>query len=255
MTIAATERLPVLRVRPIDLPKAVIVVGDPDRAERIAASLDDTDELGRYREYVSFRARVDGQTVGVVSHGVGAGGAGICFEELCRGGVERVIRVGTAGGMQSDVRDGDHVVVAGAVRDDGVTKGLVPIEFPALASRHISAALVAAAGERGVAVHEGIALTSAIMYPLNVLGSNLKMWQRAGILAVEQECASLFVIAALHGVQSGAILTIDGNPLAEDDTDMSGYDPHRTLVHEAVDRAAEIAVRVLTNNNVEGRTA
>ena len=74
MEIDKNKPMPVLRVKPSELPKAVMVVGDPDRAERIASQLDEGEELGRYREYVTFRGKYKGQSVAVASHGVGAGG-------------------------------------------------------------------------------------------------------------------------------------------------------------------------------------
>ena len=55
------------------------------------------------------------------------------------------------------------------------------------------------------------------------------------------EVASLFVVASLHGVSAGAILAIDGNPLAENDETMEGYDPDRTIVSDAVARMLTVA--------------
>lgn len=240
------DRMPVLRILPAELPECVIVVGDPDRAERIAGRLEQSEQLGRYREYVTYRGLHRETPVAVTSHGVGAGGAGICFEELCRAGAKRLIRVGTAGGMQEAVRDGHLVVVTGAVRDDGFTDRLVPSGYPALASHRLTESLRSAASSCDVTVHEGIALTSAVMYPHEILGSNLELWQRAGALAVEQECASLFVLAGLHQVEAAAILTIDGNPLADENVDMADYDPHRSSITEAIDTAVGIALDAVT---------
>ena len=77
-----------------------------------------------------------------------------------------------------------------------------------------------------------------LFYPHPVLGGDLELWSRAGAVAVEMECSTLFVIADQHGVRAGAVLAIDGNPVAQDDTDMSGYDPYRDIVREAVDSMA-----------------
>lgn len=229
--------LPVIGLKAGDLPEAIVVVGDPDRAEHAAGMLDDSALLGRNREYVSFAGTYEGKRVGVISHGVGAAGAAVCFEELCRAGVRRIVRAGTAGGLQEDVTDGDLVVATAAVRAEGVTPGLVPDGYPAAADHRLTARLVEAEAN----VHEGVVLTSAIFYPHQVLGSDLEMWQRAGVIAVEMEAAALFVVGSLHGVAAGAILAIDGNPLATGDTDMSGYDPHRTVVTDAIDRALRTA--------------
>src|SRR5690606_25173513 len=238
----ADTYLPIISVQSSELPEAMVVVGDPDRAERAARLLDSPRPLGRNREYVSYVGTYRGEDVGVISHGVGAPGAAACFEELFRGGVTRVVRAGTAGGMQPSVADGELVVATAAVRTDGYTDGVVPTAYPAVADRRLSSALVEAAGD----AHEGVVLTSAVFYPNRVLGSDLEMWQRAGVVAVEMECAALFVTASLHGAAAGAILAIDGNPLAQGDTDMEGYDPHRDVVKEATERALRAAFTALT---------
>lgn len=234
----ATSVLPILGVPGDALPARVITVGDPRRAERAANLLDDASLLAHRREYAIWVGSHRGVEVAVVSHGVGAAGAGVCFEELCRAGVQRIVRAGTAGGLQPEVGDGDLVVATAGVRDDGLTDGLVPAAFPAVADRAVTAALVAGAPD----AHEGIVLTSAVFYPHDVFGSNLATWQRAGVVAVEMEVAALFVIASLHDVAAGAILAIDGNPLATGDAAMAGYDPDRDVVADAVTRMLAIAL-------------
>ena len=237
--------LPILRVRAGDVPQRILAVGDPARAERVAARLDDAREISRNREYVLLGGTHRGERIGVVSHGVGSAGATVCFEELCRSGATQIVRAGTTGGLQPDVVDGSLVVVTGAVRDDGVTGKLVPAGFPALAAVDLVLALRSAAAGAGVPVFEGVVLTSDLFYPHDVLGGDLALWQRAGAVAVEMECAALFVTAALNGVRSGAILTVDGNPLAAKDDDMSGYDPHRTVVADAIDAMLAVALDVV----------
>lgn len=239
--------LPILGVRADLVPERVLVVGDPARAERLAARLDEGQVMSRNREYVLVHGVHRGVPVGVVSHGVGSAGAGVCFEELCRGGAQRIIRAGTCGGMQPNVRDGAIVIGTAAVRDDGLTPRLVPLAFPAVADVDVVVALrAAAAASPAEDIHEGIVLTGDLFYPHDVLGSQLAMWARAGVVAVEMEAAALLVTAALHGVSAGVVLAADGNPLAEgDDTDMSGYDPHRQVVADAVDAMLGIALDAL----------
>ena len=245
MPVAPDTFLPILALRAGDVPERVLVVGDPARAERITERLDDVRPLGRNREYVTFAGRHRGEEIAVVSHGVGSAGATVCFEELCRAGARRLVRAGTCGGMQPDVLDGALVVARAAVRNEGTTAKLVP---PASRRRPTSTSSWRCAGPlppSGREVVEGVVLTSDLFYPHEVLGSDLEMWQRAGVVAVEMEVAALLVTAALHGAAAGAILAVDGNPLAEADDDMSGYDPHREVVVEAVDRMVAIALDVV----------
>lgn len=239
--------LPILNVDSGEIPELVLVVGDPDRARRAAGCLDRSEEIGLHREYLTLTGYHRGVKVGVVSHGVGAAGAAVCFEELFRAGAQRVIRAGTCGGMQDDVTDGHLVIVTGAVRNEGFCSQIVPDGYPALATSDVIAALRrAAAGKAGI--HEGLTLTSAVFYSHDILGSDLGLWQKTGVKAVEMECSVLFVLAGLAGCETGAILTVDGNPLAQRDEEMSDYDPHREVVTEAVGRMIGIALDALVDN-------
>jgi uridine phosphorylase len=237
--------LPILGLRAGDLPRRVLAVGDPNRAEKAAAQLDGARQLGRTREYWTFAGIYKETEVAVVSHGVGSAGAAVCFEELFRAGAERVIRAGTAGGMQPNVLDGHLVIATGAVRNDGFTPQVVPVEYPAVADHRLVDYLLTAAAASSAEVHQGIVLTVASFYPHAILGSALPMWQEAGIVAVEMEVAALFTLASLHGSSAGAILAIDGNPLAEKDDSMEGYNPNRPIVHQAVDTMITIALDAL----------
>ena len=88
---------PILGIDSDALPDKVLVVGDPGRVEKVGEYLTGSEWLGRNREYHSLIGRYGGTTIAVVSHGVGSAGAGVCFEELCRAGAKRIVRVGSAG--------------------------------------------------------------------------------------------------------------------------------------------------------------
>lgn len=249
--LAADDVLPLLRVRVGDLPKRALVVGDPQRAARVAKRLTAAEKLGENREYHVYRGKWNGEEVLVASHGVGSAGAAVCFEELARAGVTTIIRSGTAGGMQPEVRDGALVVATGAVREDGVSHQLVPTGFPALATPSVALALnwraaARVAGGEATSSHMGVVLTQDCFYPSDVpMPGGLASWQPAGVVAVEMEAAALFVIAALHGINAGAIFAIDGNPLLASDTAMADYDPYREVVTRAVDAALTVALDAL----------
>jgi uridine phosphorylase len=236
------EPTPILRITPGEIPQRALVVGDPARAALVASRLEGATELGRFREYVTFKGSHHGVPVAVSSHGVGAPGAALCFEELHRAGATKIIRAGTCGGLQPDVTDGDLVIATGAIRQDGLTSGLVPPEFPAVATADVVMALRGSVAAVGHPVHEGLVLTGAVFYAHDVRGSSLAMWARSGAVAVEMECAALFVIGSLHRIEVGALLTVDGNPLR---TTGETYNPHRDIVHDAVAVMIDAALNAL----------
>jgi uridine phosphorylase len=232
--------LPNLKVDPENLPKRAIVCGDPKRAARIAALLDESRPIGENREYHSYAGTWNGTEVAVVSHGVGSPGAAVCFEELAKGGVKTIIRVGTAGSYQKAIEPGSLVISTAAVRRDGLTSQLVPPGFPAVADRRVVDALSAAAAKRDTGLHvaEGVTLTMDMFYS-GVVEFPHKLYQQAGVLAVEMENAALFVIAALRGMRAGSILAIDG--YADADL-LETYNPHTETTAKAIEAEARIAL-------------
>ena len=240
--------LPILKIQASEIPERILVVGDPNRVDIVAQSLTDVEALAHNREYRTIRGKFDGEMIGVVSHGVGSAGAGACFTELCMAGASRIIRAGSAGGMRPNVNAGDVVIARAAVREDGLSPKLVPEAYPAVATPDIVIAMRRAAKDLGVDYHEGILLTSDLFYPGDVLGSDLPFWQNAGLVAVEMECATLFVVCGLRDVETGAVVAIDGNPLAQDAGSMDTYDPHQTKVADAVKQSLGIALRALISS-------
>lgn len=229
-----------LKVDPIELPKRVIVCGDPKRAALISSKLENQRQIGENREYHSYAGTWKGVEVAVVSHGVGSPGAAVCFEELAKGGVEYIIRVGTAGSYQREIEPGSLVISSAAVRQDGLTSQLVPAGFPAVANRRVADALVEAAkaDASGLNVAEGITLTLDVFYS-GVVEFPHKLYQKAGVLAVEMENSALFVIAALRGMKAGSILAIDG--YADADL-LESYNPHTDAMAKAIEAEALIAL-------------
>lgn len=224
-------RLPILGTTAGNIAQHVLVVGDPARAEDTARRLDESREVGRNREYVSFTGVYDGVPVTVCSHGVGASGAATCFEELGRAGVRRIVRAGTCGGLQEEVGDGDLIVGTAAVRDDGLTERLIGLAYPAVADPRLTLQLEDQARRTGQQTHVGVVHTAANFHPPSIGEPSWKVWRQAGAVAIEMEYAALLVIASLHGIEAGGIFTSDGNLLTAE-ADMSDYAPHREVVED-----------------------
>jgi len=229
---------PHLLIEPGDIPEAVLLPGDPKRAERIASRLEEMEKVAENREYLTYRGVYNGVPVGVISTGVGSPGAAICFEEAIRAGAKTLIRVGTAGSIHDDVRTGDLVVIIGAVRAEGTTRQLVPIEVPAIADPDVAAALWTAARKTEGGVHRGVGVTLDAFYK-GALDLGFETYAQAGAVCVEMECSTLLVISRMRGVRAGAIVAIDGDARSA----ASGeHDPYRDLVRNAINREITTAL-------------
>ena len=133
--------LPILKVNSEKIPERVLVVGDPGRLDQISTKLSEATVIAENREYRTMLGLFDGAQIGVISHGVGSAGAGVCFEEICKSSAKKIIRVGTAGGMQKGIRAGEIIIARGAVREDGLSPNLVPLSFPAIASLDLTSSM------------------------------------------------------------------------------------------------------------------
>ena len=201
--------------------KIALLPGDPGRVETVARQLDNPRFYAQNREYTTWLGELPGgETVVVMSTGMGGPSAAICVEELVQTGVRDLIRVGTCGGMDLDVAGGDVVIATGAVRMEGTTREYVPIEFPAVAHLDVTNALVTAAREQGSPFHAGIVQCKDSFYgqhdparmPVGChLENQWRAWCKARCLASEMESAALFIVCQVLGVRSGCVLSVVWN--------------------------------------------
>ena len=244
-TILPLTGLPVGR-----LPESVIVCGDPARATKTADLLENAELLSENREYRCYSGRFAGNEVAVCSHGIGAPGAAIAFEELIAAGASRLVRVGTCGGLHPDLKPGDLVIVNAAVDNTGYGRETVPPGYPASADPALTLGLVRAARLNGHPYRTGIDLTRDNFYRGVDLATTIdyQVMYEANVLTVEMECSALFIVGALRKVQTAAILVVDGNVLAAPEM-MSTYKPKEQAVKDGVKNALHIALQTLTTHD------
>lgn len=240
--------LPLIKVHARDLTPYALVVGEPDRVRDAAALMSDVREIGNNREYLTVTGTYAGRRLMVASHGVGAGGANVCFMELLKGGVRVLIRAGTCGAMHAEIDDGDLVIATGAVRKDAATEHLMPLAYPAVADRQVVDALVRAARRQGIDnPHVGLLVSVANFYPSDLLPSPWEKYVGYGVLGVEMELAALLVVARMNGALAGGIATTDGNLVRASDPGMDGYDPHREVVTRGKQAMLQIGLEALAD--------
>ncbi len=184
-------------------------------------------------------------------HGIGAAGAAIAFEELIRAGGRRIVRTGTCGSLQPGVPPGRLIIASAAVQFTGYGREMVPDGYPAIADLNLTQALCTAADNSGHPYNRGIVLTRDVFYQgVNPsAGPNYQQMSEANVLAVEMECAALFIVGSLREVQTGAILAVDGNVLKSIES-METYHPAEAAVKAAVEAEIQIALRALHTQHI-----
>ena len=182
-----------------------ILPGDPARVDRIAACLENPQELVYNREYRSLRGKYKGVDILAMSTGMGGCSMGIAVEELHNIGVQAAIRIGSCGALQKGIGLGELILVSGAVRDDGASKAYVPGIYPAVADFTLYGCCVEGAKTVGAVTHEGICHSHESFYH-EENAQQSAYWSSKGVLGADMETAALFTIARLRGVKAASIL-------------------------------------------------
>lgn len=227
----------------------VIMPGDPKRCAKIAQYFDDARLVADSREYVTYTGYLDGEMVSVTSTGIGGPSAAIAMEELVMSGADTFIRIGTCGGMQTEVMSGDVVIATGAIRMEGTSREYAPVEYPAVADYQLVNALVTGAKTLEQRYHVGVVQCKDSFYgqhspetkPVSYeLLHKWEAWKRLGCLASEMESAALFVVADSLHVRAGSCFLV----VANQEREREGL--ANPVVHDT-DMAIRVSVEAIRN--------
>jgi purine-nucleoside phosphorylase len=196
-----------------EIAKTVLMPGDPRRAEFIARTfLDNVTKYNEVRGMLGFTGTYKGTRVSVQGSGMGIPSIGIYAQELYQYyDVQNIIRVGSAGAINENLKLRDLVFAMSASTDSNFQAHYgLPGTYAPTASYELLSKAVAIAEERKMPYMVGNILSSDHFYHED-LEANAK-WNRMGVLAVEMECAALFMIAARLKRRALGIMTISDIP-------------------------------------------
>lgn len=218
---------------------AVLCPGDPRRAEYIAKTFFDAPVLvNEERGLLGYTGSFAGKPISVQATGMGCPSAAIVYEELILLGAQRLIRVGTCGALQPEMRMADTVVGLSATPSDRTALSYTGGEPHApTADWRLVELAVGMAREQGATVHVGPIVSSDLFYDPDT--DRPRRWRERGHLAIEMEAAVLYTIAALRRISSLTLLTVS-DLVTEFSSTRIGDDE----LKQGVDRMTELAARV-----------
>ncbi|MEM7287253.1 MAG: purine-nucleoside phosphorylase [Actinomycetota bacterium] len=219
-----------------DYAPTVLLPGDPRRARFIAETyLDDVRQVNAVRGADGFTGSYEGRPVSVQAVGMGVPSAAIYYTELIRFyGCERLIRVGSCGGLSEKVGLGDVIVATAAGTDSAaITTINGGLDLPAVADWAMLRSAVEAAEAADVGVTVGPVFTSDLFY--GPQSDAFATMQARGILGVEMEIAVLYALAAAEGASAVALLTVSddilrGGVMSSEDRENTFHDMVRVAL-------------------------
>ena len=226
-----------------DFAEAVLLPGDPRRAEHIAKNfLTDARLVTDVRNMLGFTGTYEGMRVSAMGTGMGIPSASIYATELVTEyGCRRLVRVGSCGGISPDIELRDVIVATGACTDSGVNRARYGgWDFAAVPDFTLARTVVDVARDRGLPIRTGTVHSADLFY--NPTDQAVDVWKRMGVLAVEMEAAGLYAVAAEHGVRALAVCTVSdhvvtGASTSSDDRERT-FDDMVVLALEALRRDA-----------------
>jgi len=199
-----------------DIADFVLLPGDPLRAKHIAETqLDDAYCYNNVRGMLGYSGYYKGRKVSVQGTGMGLPSHMIYVNELIVDyGVKTLIRVGTCGGIRSDLKVRDLVMAIGASTDSGIIARMFPgMTFAPTASFALAKRASENAVKMNIALKSGNVLSSDLFYSDPESGDGYALWRRYGTLAVEMETAGLYFLAARYQVEALSLLTVSDHLL------------------------------------------
>lgn len=217
----------------------VLMPGDPLRAKYIAENmLENVICYSEIRGMYGFTGNYKGKRVSVQGSGMGVPSISIYTNELIQSyNVKNIIRIGTCGSMQPDIKLRDVVIAMTSSTDSSLNKlRFSGMDYSPTASFKLLQKAYEAAKAKGIDPKVGNVLTSDTFYGDDP--DAWKLWAKFGVLAIEMETSALYTIAAKYNVDALTILTVSDSMLTHE---LTSPEERQTTFNKMVEIALEIA--------------
>lgn len=197
-----------------EIAEIVLLPGDPLRAKYIAETfLEDVVQYNEVRNILGYTGTYKGKRISVQGTGMGVPSISIYATELMQEyGVQKLIRVGTCGAIQKDVKVRDVIIAQSSSTDSNLNRVIFggTIDFAPTADFDLLLKAYNAAKEANLNVRVGNIFTADMFYSDEAQNEKLAQY---GVLAVEMETSALYTLAAKFGRQALTVLTVSDHIL------------------------------------------
>ena len=232
---------PHISAEPGEFAEAILLPGDPLRAKHIADNfLDDAQLVTSVRNMLGFTGTYRGNRVSVMGTGMGIPSASIyAYELIASYDVKRLVRVGSCGGIGTDVKIRDVIIATGACTDSSVNRTrYAQWDFAAIADFGLAKSAVEAAEAGGFDVKVGNVHSADLFY--NPTPDAFDVMESMGVLAVEMEAAGLYGVAAEKSARALTIATVSDHirtgEATSSDERQTTFDSMVKIALDALDR-------------------
>ncbi|MBS2969270.1 purine-nucleoside phosphorylase [Metabacillus sp. KIGAM252] len=220
--------------------ETILLPGDPLRAKYIAETfLENPECYNEVRGMLGFTGTYKGERISVQGTGMGVPSISIYVNELISSyNVQQLIRVGTCGAIQKDVKVRDVILAMSASTDSQMNRiTFGGVDYAPTADFELLKRAYDAGMAKGLKLRAGNVFTADMFYNEN---AELEKWARYGILAVEMESSALYTIAAKFGRKALSVLTVSDHIITGEETTS---EERQTTFNEMIEVALEAAIQ------------
>ncbi|MFD0619547.1 purine-nucleoside phosphorylase [Paenibacillus sp. GCM10027629] len=225
---------------PSDIAESILLPGDPIRAKFIAETfLEEAYCYNGVRGMLGYTGVYKGKRVSVQGTGMGVPSMSIYAHELIQEyGVKNMIRVGTCGAIQHDVKLRDIVIAMSASTSSAINqRRFNGIDFAPTANFHFLRKAYDLSQAKKLSVKVGNVMTTDTFYINN--WDEIRLWADYQMLALEMETAELYTLATRHRVNALSILTVSNLVLTGE---MTTVEERESTFTEMIELALDVAV-------------
>jgi uridine phosphorylase len=198
-----------VQLRPQDVGKYAIVPGPKDRLDVLMKKIENPVRNFSFMEYTMYTGTWQGIKITGINGGRFSTDTSITTEVMCNAGIQNIIRIGTCGALDENIKIGDLFVIDKVIRGDGVTPYYVDKNFQTVSDKKISDTLHEVAKGMGLNIHRGTAWTTDAL--LRETREIVEAKRKEGAMAVDMVSSTLLTIAQTYNVKAGSILAVSDN--------------------------------------------
>lgn len=223
-----------------DIADTILLPGDPLRAKYIAETfLEDITQYNEVRNMFGFTGTYKGKRISVQGTGMGVPSISIYVNELIQEfDVQKLIRVGTCGAIQKDVKVRDVILAQSATTNSPINRTFFNgVDYAPTADFDLLLKAYNAGVEKGLHLKVGNVFTEDFFYNEHAEHEKLAQY---GVLAVEMETAALYTLAAKYGRHALSVLTVSDHILTGEAT---SSEERQTTFNEMIVVALDAAIQ------------
>ncbi|GGC81357.1 purine nucleoside phosphorylase DeoD-type [Thalassobacillus devorans] len=225
-----------------DIAETILLPGDPLRAKYIAENfLEDAVCYNEVRGMYGYTGIYKGERISVQGTGMGVPSISIYINELMESyGVKKLIRVGTCGALQKDVKVRDVILASTSSTDSQMNRMVFGgIDYAPTADFALLKNAYDTGEEKGLKLRVGNVFTSDSFYRDNAMDL-FNQLADYNVLGVEMETTALYTLAAKYNRQALSVLTVSDHILTGEET---SAEERQTTFNDMIEVALEAAIK------------